>query len=73
MVRQRNKNPENYLLNKIKFVLIRIINKNRDAENTSCNILKNAVLSIIISVLFVKIQDACNFISQIEGLIILFY
>ena len=32
MVRQRNKNSENYLLNKIKFVLIRIINTNRDAE-----------------------------------------
>ncbi|REA64035.1 hypothetical protein DSL64_00260 [Dyadobacter luteus] len=73
MVRQRNKNSENYLLNKIKFVLIRIINTNRDAENTSCNILKNAVLSIIISVLFVKIQDVSNFISQIKGLIILFY
>jgi uncharacterized protein (DUF1015 family) len=73
MVRQRNKNPENYLFNKIKFVLIPKICNDKEVRNTSCNILKNAVLSIIISVLFVKIQEKSNFVSQIKGLIILFY
>jgi len=42
-------------------------------RNTSRNILKNCVNSIIIRVLFVKIQDSDNNISQFEGLIILFY
>jgi hypothetical protein len=42
-------------------------------RNTSRNILKNCVNSIIIRVLFVKIQDSGNNISQFKGLIIIFY
>lgn len=42
-------------------------------SDTSRNILKNRVLSIIIRGLFVKIQDGNNNISQFEGFMRIFY
>jgi len=42
-------------------------------SDTSRNILKNRVLSIIIRGLFVKIQDGNNNISQFEGIMRIFY
>lgn len=42
-------------------------------SDTSRNILKNCVLSIIIRGLFVKNQDRSNNISQFEVLMIIFY
>ncbi|OJV16228.1 MAG: hypothetical protein BGO21_00825 [Dyadobacter sp. 50-39] len=42
-------------------------------SDTSRNILKNRVLSIIIRGLFVKIQDANNNITQFEGFMRIFY
>lgn len=42
-------------------------------SDTSRNILKNCVLSIIIRGLFVKNQDGSNNISQFEVFMIIFY
>lgn len=42
-------------------------------SDTSRNILKNHVLSIIIHGLFVKIQDGNNNITQFEGFMRIFY
>lgn len=42
-------------------------------SDTSRNILKNRVLSIIIRGLFVKNQDGNNIISQFEGFMRIFY
>lgn len=42
-------------------------------SDTSRNILKNCVLSIIIRGLFVKNQDGSNNISQFEVLMLIFY